>query len=135
MVTLRPPRQLILEITADFRSLGRLRDQLRSWLADTEIEPTTRDDVLLVATELCTNAIEATPHEEPVEVLVSTDGRALRLSVANVAPTLDSNEPPELQRGSLQERGRGLAIVRSLVDTLVMSSVDGRTVVRTMQLL
>jgi anti-sigma regulatory factor (Ser/Thr protein kinase) len=134
MVTLRPPRQLIVELAADFAALGRLRDQLRTWLTDSDVTSTVRDDVLLVATELCTNAIEATAHDEPVEVLVSTDGRSLRMSVANVAPNV-SREPAELRHGSLQERGRGLAIVRSLVDTLVMTSDRGRTVVRTMQLL
>ncbi len=135
MVSLRPPRQLILELAADFAALGRLRDQLRAWLADTEVNPTVRDDVLLVATELCTNAIEATADDEPVEVPVSTDGRQLRLSVANVAPSPGREPADDLERGSLQERGRGLAIVRSLVDTVVMTSDRGRTVVRTMQLL
>jgi anti-sigma regulatory factor (Ser/Thr protein kinase) len=133
MVTLHPPRQLLLELSADFRALARLREQLRTWLTDAEVESTTRDDLLLVATELCTNAIEATADSEPVEVQVSVDATALRLSVANVAATLERDRPPDLQHGSLQERGRGLAIVRSLVDTMVMTSDDGRTVVRTMQ--
>ena len=135
MVSLRPPRQLILELAADFAALGRLRDQLRAWLADTEVAPTVRDDVLLVATELCTNAIEATADDEPVEVQVTTDGESLRLEVANVAPSPGREPETDLERGSLQERGRGLAIVRSLVDTVVMTSDRGRTVVRTMQLL
>jgi anti-sigma regulatory factor (Ser/Thr protein kinase) len=136
MVTLRPPRQLSVELASDFSALGRLRDQLRTWLTDADVTPTVQDDVLLVATELCTNAIEATAREEPVELLASTDGRSLRLSVANVAaPSGDGRAPPDLVRGSLQERGRGLAIVRSLVDTVVMSSTGGRTVVRTVQLL
>ncbi len=134
MVALRKPRQLILELAADFSALGRLREQLRAWLADTEVAPVVRDDVLLVATELCTNAIEATAHAEPVEVLVSTDGASLRLSVANVTSSATA-APAELRHGSLQERGRGLAIVRSLVDSVVMTSDRGRTVVRTMQLL
>lgn len=134
MVTLRPSRQLVVELAADFRALSRLRDQLRAWLGDADISSNVRDDVLLVATELCTNAIEATANREPVEVLAATDGRSLRLSVANVAPA-PAMEGTALKHGSLQERGRGLAIVRSLVDTLVMTSHDGRTVVRTMQLL
>ena len=135
MVTLHPPRQLLVELSSDFRALARLRDQLRTWLADAEVAPTTRDDLLLVATELCTNAIEATADSEPVEVQVSVDGTALRMSVANVTGTVEGHEPAELRQGSLQERGRGLAIVRSLVDTVVMTNADGRTVVRTMQLL
>jgi anti-sigma regulatory factor (Ser/Thr protein kinase) len=136
MVALRPPRQLLVELSADFRALARLRDQLRTWLSDADVAPPVCEDLLLVATELCTNAIEATAHAEPIEVRVSVDHAALRLSVANVAGTVEEeHEVPELGHGSLQERGRGLAIVRSLVDSLAMSTGDGRTVVRTMQLL
>ena len=135
MVTLRPPRQLLLELSADFSTLSRLRDQLRTFLAEAGIGGTPCEDLLLVATELCTNAIEATADDEPVEVRVTVDGQALRLSVANISAGVGQHDVPELRHGSLQERGRGLAIVRSLVDTLAMSSSDGRTVVNTMQLL
>jgi anti-sigma regulatory factor (Ser/Thr protein kinase) len=135
MVTLHPPRQLLLELSADFAALSRLRDQLRRFLAEANVEETAREDLLLVATELCTNAIEASPDAEPVEVRATVDGQALRLSVANVAATFGDHDVPELRHGSLQERGRGLAIVRSLVDTMAMSSAGGRTVVNTMQLL
>jgi anti-sigma regulatory factor (Ser/Thr protein kinase) len=135
MVTLHPPRQLLLELAADFAALSRLREQLRTFLEEAEIDGAVREDLLLVATELCTNAIEASSAGEPVEVRVTLDGQALRLSVANVAATFGDHEVPELRHGSLQERGRGLAIVRSLVDTMAMSSAGGRTVVNTMQLL
>jgi anti-sigma regulatory factor (Ser/Thr protein kinase) len=135
MVTLHPPRQLLLELAADFSALARVRDQLRSFLSEANVDGTVCEDLLLVATELCTNAIEATVDGEPVEVRVSIDGRALRLSVANVPSTSGEHDVPELRHGSLQERGRGLAIVRSLVDTMAMSSAGGRTVVNTMQLL
>jgi anti-sigma regulatory factor (Ser/Thr protein kinase) len=135
MVTLHPPRQLLVELTADFRALAHLRDQLRAWLRDAEVAGDVCEDAVLVATELSTNAIEATAHGEPVEVRVTIDGEALRLSVANVAATIEEPSTPDLPPGSLQERGRGLAIVRSLVDTVAMHSAEGRTVVRTMQLL
>ena len=135
MVTLHPPRQLLMELAADFAALSRLRDQLRAFLVEAKIEDAASEDLLLVATELCTNAIEATADGEPVEVRVTVDAEALRLSVANVADTFGEHEVPDLRHGSLQERGRGLAIVRSLVDTMAMSSAGGRTVVNTMQLL
>lgn len=135
MVTLHPPRQLLLELASDFAALARLRDQLRTFLAEAGIGVATCEDLLLVATELCTNAIEATADAEPIEVRVTVDGQALRLSVANVAAAFGDHDVPELRHGSLQERGRGLAIVRSLVDTMAMSSAGGRTVVNTMQLL
>ena len=135
MDTLHPSRQLVLELSAEFSALSRLRDHLRAFLTEAGVDDTGLEDVLLVATELCTNAIEATVDREPVEVRVSMDGRALWLSVSNVAagPGRPADHP-DLLHGSLQERGRGLAIVRSLVDTMTTSSAEGRTVVRTMQL-
>lgn len=134
MVSLRPPRQLVLELSAEFSALSRLREQLRVFLAEAGVDGRVGEDLLLVATELCTNAIEATADGEPVEVRVTIDGQALRFSVANVSAVFD-RDIPDLRHGSLQERGRGLAIVRSLVDTIAMTSAGGRTVVRTMQLL
>jgi anti-sigma regulatory factor (Ser/Thr protein kinase) len=135
MVTLHPSRELLVELRPDFGALGRLRDDLRAWLLDANVPPSPREDLLLVATELCTNAIEATPDDEPVEVRVGLEGKRLRLAVANAARPDAGQERPDLVHGSLQERGRGLAIVRALVDTLAMVTMDGQTVVRTMQLL
>jgi anti-sigma regulatory factor (Ser/Thr protein kinase) len=135
MVTLHPPRELLVELRPDFGALGRLRDDLRAWLLDADVAPSPREDLLLVATELCTNAIEATPDGERVEVRIGLEGKRLRLAVANAAHVDADHEAPDLAHGSLQERGRGLAIVRSLVDTVAMVTTDGRTVVRTMQLL
>jgi anti-sigma regulatory factor (Ser/Thr protein kinase) len=134
MVTLRPPRQLLFEVEPDVRALGHFRDGLRGFLADTGVEPEAAEDLLLVASELCTNAIEATPDGTPVHVEIRFDGRSLRLSVANVAGEA-ARPAAELRHGSLQSRGRGLGIVQSLVDTLAISTSEGRTVVRTVQLL
>ena len=135
MVTLHPPHQLLFELDAEFAALGKLRDALRDWLVDANVAASPCEDLLLVATELCTNAIEATPDGEPVEVQLSLDGPVLRLAVANVAGEPAGPQPSDLLHGSLQERGRGLAIVRSLVDTIAMGTTDGRTIVRTTQLL
>jgi anti-sigma regulatory factor (Ser/Thr protein kinase) len=59
----------------------------------------------------------------------------VRLAVSNATDDEELIEedfsvvPP----GSLQERGRGLTIVRALVDSLAMSTSDGQTVVRAMR--
>lgn len=134
MVKVHPPRQLRLEVDPDFEALADLRQAIRGFLEDIGVGAEVADDLLLVATELCTNAIEASAELVPVEVEVRFDGRSLRLSVSNVGDG-PAHEVPELPHGSLQHRGRGLAIVQSLVDTLSIASSDGRTVVRTVQLL
>lgn len=125
-------------MTREVRAIGDLRglrDDLRVWLRDGAVADATGEDLLLVATELCTNAIEAGEDGATVEVQVATDGTALRLTVANESGERPMPAPPLFERGSLQERGRGLAIVRALVDTFAVSTADDRTVVSTVQLL
>lgn len=115
--------------------LRRLRTDLRAWLQDGAVAEATGEDLLLVATELCTNAIEAGEDGAVVEVRVANDGTALRLTVANESGERPMPAPPAFERGSLQDRGRGLAIVRALVDTFTVSTADNRTVVTTVQFL
>lgn len=134
MVTLRPHRRMTHEVGTVADLVG-LRDRLRAWLQDGAVAESAGEDLLLVATELCANAIEAGETGAPVEVEVANDGTALRLTVANESGDLPLPAPPAFERGSLQERGRGLAIVRALVDTFSVSTAEGRTVVRTVQLL
>jgi serine/threonine-protein kinase RsbW len=127
---------LSIEVPPQYTALAEVRRQLRTWLEAAGATPSTIDDLLLVATELCTNAVEATHHGEEVCLQAATDGEAVQLEVTNAAADgVPVEVVPALESGSLQERGRGLAIVRALVDSLTMSSTEGRTVVRTMRML
>ena len=126
MVTLRPPRQLILELAADFAVLGRAAGPAaaRGWR--TPRSPRSCGTTCSWWPPSCARTpSRRPPTTSPSRCRSAPTARALRLSVANVAPDPGSAAPAELQRGSLQERGRGLAIVRSLVDTMVMTSDDG----------
>lgn len=112
-----------------FSVLADLRADLRRWLDRDGIEGEVVDDLVLVATELATNAIEATEDDGDVWLSLVDDGGSIRLAVVNSQAEggPPAGEPPELRAGSLQERGRGLAIVRALVDTLSMTSAEGHT--------
>ncbi len=130
MDTTHRHRDLAIEVVPYFTALADLRRQVRAWLGVVEVPDGVVDDLVLVATELCTNAIEATPDEQPVSLLATYDDVAVRFSVGNAASGDAPSDLPILELGSLQERGRGLSIVRALVDSLTMSSTAGRTVVR-----
>lgn len=136
MVKTRPRRSRLIHLAPDFEVLAALRADLRAWLGRDGISDEIVDDLLLVATELATNAIEATPEEGEVWLEAVDDERSIRLRVANdrAADAVDVQAAP-LDVGSLQERGRGLAIVRALVDTLSLTSAEGRTVVCTVRFL
>jgi anti-sigma regulatory factor (Ser/Thr protein kinase) len=125
-----------IEVAPRFTVLADVRSQFRSWLQESELTRDVVEDLVLVATELCTNAVEATPDDERVQLQADFDGEAVRLAVSNAtdAEELVEDDFAVLPPDSLQERGRGLTIVRALVDSLAMSTSDGQTVVRAMRM-
>lgn len=135
MITTRRRREMSIEVAPRFTVLADVRSQFRSWLQESDITRDVVEDLVVVATELCTNAVEATPDDERVQLQADFDGEAVRLAVSNAT---DDEELVEedfavLPPGSLQERGRGLTIVRALVDSLAVTTRDGHTVVRAMR--
>jgi serine/threonine-protein kinase RsbW len=125
-----PPSRLTLRLDADFGALAGMREALRRWMQEARTPGPAVEETLLVATELCANAVEATPEGEAVSLEAARDGRELSLAVSNRRGPAPGRPRPSMDHGSLQERGRGLAIVAALVDRLTATTDDGRTVVR-----
>jgi serine phosphatase RsbU (regulator of sigma subunit)/anti-sigma regulatory factor (Ser/Thr protein kinase) len=106
------------------------RHLLADWLEHMAIEDAERADLLLVASELCSNAVRhasGTPgaltmrawaDADALVVEVEDDGAGMELSHRLEDPDLDA------------EQGRGLYVVRALTDDLTVHRVDERTVVR-----
>jgi serine phosphatase RsbU (regulator of sigma subunit)/anti-sigma regulatory factor (Ser/Thr protein kinase) len=100
------------------------------WLEHLKLEEAERADLLLVASELCSNAVRhasgkpgalavrAWAEADAVVVEVEDDGAGMELSHRAEDPDLDA------------ETGRGLYVVRALTDDLSVRRVDERTVVR-----
>ncbi len=132
MVTTRPRPHLTLEVPPDVRELAGVRDSLREWLADHDVPPPIQEDLALVVTELCTNAIEAAT-DAPVAVGATIDDLTVCLEVSNEPGSNDRPAFQGLAHDPLQERGRGLAIVHALSDDVTMSTTQGRTVVRALR--
>jgi len=86
--------------------------EARHWLAELLPKCPARDDVVLVATELCTNAVQHTASGRGgfFALEVTWQGATIRISVADAgAPT-----EPCLTDDPLAERGRGLLVVNEL---------------------
>jgi anti-sigma regulatory factor (Ser/Thr protein kinase) len=106
------------------------RHLLDDWLEHLAIDDAERADLLLVASELCSNAVRhasgkpgalavrAWAEADSVVVEVEDDGAGMELSHRLEDPDLDA------------EQGRGLYVVRALTDDLTVQRVDERTVVR-----
>jgi anti-sigma regulatory factor (Ser/Thr protein kinase) len=83
------------------------------------------DDLLLAVTEIATNAIEASPVDR-ASVLGQTGAGRVQLAVSNEGRTFTGEHQPPPGAG-LSERGRGLHIARSVVDTIAFDPVEGGT--------
>ena len=107
------------------------RHFLEDWLVRIPVARDEAADLMLVATELAANAVRhASGQRGSVSLRASVYGPDLVLEVeddgGNEAPLPDGSETPE----PMAERGRGLFLVRALVDELDSEIVDGRTIVR-----
>lgn len=129
----RPPGPFEYRFTPSLGGIRLTRHVLANWLAlQPGVDVDAIDDLLLVCSELSTNAIaHASGAEGSVALRVRTEGDDLVLEmeddgegfawpVAHVlADVLDDDE-----------HGRGLFIVEALTDTLEVFARDGVTVVR-----
>jgi anti-sigma regulatory factor (Ser/Thr protein kinase) len=108
------------------------RHFLEDWLVRVPVEPAEATDLLLVATELAANAVRhASGQRGSVLMRASVDGPNVVLEVeddgGHPMPLPDQTDDLPLP---LAERGRGLFLVRALVDELDSSVLEGRTLIR-----
>jgi anti-anti-sigma factor len=123
----RPP--LRLELAAEATALREARERIRGWLDAEGLGQAEAADVVLAASEALANSAEhAYPHGEPpsralMSVEVARDsGDALTIVVRDRGRW----KPP----GDAAHRGRGLPLIRALMESVEVSSGDHGTVVR-----
>jgi len=129
----RPPlRPLEYRFTPTTAAVPLARHFLEDWLVRVPVDRAEAADLLLVASELCANAVgHATGRRGSVALRAWAEGADIVLEVeddggkAALLPSVD-DELPE----PMAERGRGLFLVRALVDDLGSEVVDGRTIIR-----
>ncbi|MER5973180.1 ATP-binding protein [Streptomyces sp. NPDC001922] len=90
------------------------RSLVRDALAELD-EPADRDTAELLTAELVTNAIQHTPGDQSVVLVVEllTGGCRIEVHDRNPAPPGDLKNP-ESDPHALEERGRGLVLIRAL---------------------
>lgn len=108
------------------------RHLLSDWLEHLSVDESERADLLLVASELCSNAVRhasgapsslalrAWTEDDAIIVEAEDDGAGFQLE-----ERYDDEEPD-----TSLERGRGLYVVQALSDEVSVRRVDDRTVVR-----
>jgi serine phosphatase RsbU (regulator of sigma subunit)/anti-sigma regulatory factor (Ser/Thr protein kinase) len=106
------------------------RHLLGDWLEHLRLADGERDDLLLVASELCSNAVRhASGKPGALALRAWAEGDALVLEVEDDGAGMELTrrmEDPDLEA----ETGRGVYVVRALTDDLTVRRIDERTVVR-----
>ncbi len=125
--TTEPTPSFRLSLSDDLSELAPMRRSLAAWLAGHGVHPEEVDELLLVADELCANAIFV-PDSAPIEVEATLTGHqpVLTLSVSNPAAhafTLGEVVMPTADATG----GRGLPLVQALIDDFTIDTVAGRT--------
>lgn len=126
--------QLAFDITFPARvdALPAPRHEFAGWLDDIGVDAGAAQDLAVVFSELTTNAVAGSPDEStPVSARARREGGDVMLDIRNVAA---DERHHQVQRWDLddplREGGRGLLIVRALVDDLDISRDGEQLAVR-----
>ncbi len=122
----RQPAPLEIDFTADVRHLAPSRAALRSWLSEVGVEPAQIQDMLIATGEAVANAIEHGHRSRP-EGIISLRATAvvdgLHVSVIDSGVWKIPHQVPS------EHRGRGLSLMRCLVQDLSIHSNEAGTTV------
>jgi anti-sigma regulatory factor (Ser/Thr protein kinase) len=111
---------LRLRVPADADALPRVRASARAWLADVGVDAPTAYELVLAVSEACANAVEhpIARRSASMQVDGAVQAGELVVSVRDDGVWRSPAAPGD--------RGRGLPIIRALVDDVeVVSSADG----------
>ncbi|MET9441069.1 SpoIIE family protein phosphatase [Streptomyces sp. NPDC006610] len=114
----RHPAPLEVSFPAESAQLAPVRKALRGWLAQCDLPTETVQNVLVAAGEACANAIEHGHRHTPgdaVRLRAEATVDTLRLTVA------DSGRWKDPQPGLAPHRGRGVAIMRALMQQVAIT--------------
>ncbi|MGW3788458.1 SpoIIE family protein phosphatase [Micromonospora chokoriensis] len=122
----RHPGPLELDFAAERTGLAPVRSALRSWLERCGLHPTNAYNVLVAAGEACANAIEHGHRDNPggrIRLRATATADGLHLSVT------DSGHWKTPQPDASTHRGRGLLLMRALMDAITVTpSASGTTI-------
>jgi len=126
MLLYRQPAPLEMDFTADARHMGPSRAALRNWLTQAGVANDQIQDMLVAAGEAVANAIEHGHRNRP-DGLISLRANAvadgLQVSVVDTGVWKTPHQVPG------EYRGRGISLMRCLVQDLSIQSNDAGTTV------
>jgi serine/threonine-protein kinase RsbW len=119
-----------LTLPSESSTVPLVRHILQYTLLQCGVESDCVGDVMLAVTEACANVVEHADGEDEYQIEVSVDGARCEIRVIDTGHGFDQALATEMP-GHEAEGGRGLLLMRSLMDTLSFDSEpDTGTVVR-----
>jgi anti-sigma regulatory factor (Ser/Thr protein kinase) len=116
-----------VRLPVDAQSVPLVRGLLRQALEHLGVVADRIDDILLALTEACANVVQHAGDHEEYEVDVEIDDRVCRISVIDDGKGFDPEAVASQAPSSPMENGRGLVLMRALVDRLAFRETeDGR---------
>jgi serine/threonine-protein kinase RsbW len=126
----RPKVRFCLVFERELVSVPVMRRVLGDTLRGIGVNEESVDDILLAATEACTNVVLHAGQSTPAyEVAATVDNAGCRVEVTDVGQGCDADvgqgrRPRD--SASLAESGRGFAIMRACVDGVELRTAPGR---------
>ncbi|MFC8042890.1 ATP-binding protein [Nocardia sp. NPDC057353] len=123
---------LRIEFPADPDQLPAVRGRLREWLAGTLADPGRAYDLLLAAGEACANAIEHghAGDRRPIRLEAIVARGVVLIGVSDHGHWVTRPAAPDAERGHTESlRGRGLTLIKALVDESRVTVLDSGTTV------
>lgn len=130
----------ILRVPSTLDHLPEVDSETERIAAEMGFDPSARADLGICVTEATANAMKHAHHQRPdlcVEIRLERLPGALRISVRDFGGGFDATTVPDptLPENLLKESGRGLHLIRSLMDDVeVVRHRDGMQVVMTKKL-
>jgi serine/threonine-protein kinase RsbW len=103
-------------------TVGLIRGVVKSALRSFRVTDECIDDICLALSEACNNVIEHAIHGDEYEVGVQVDEQHCALSVKNTAHGFDAAALRGVMPDPSSPRGRGVAIMRTLMDQVDFDS-------------
>ncbi|SDM62716.1 PAS domain S-box-containing protein [Allokutzneria albata] len=126
LVYRHPPPPLVMELPALAQRLAPMRTELRRWLARADVAADAAEPVVVAACEAVTNAMEHGYRDDPeglVHLTARLDGPRVEVVVTDEGRWLPADPAP-------RERGRGVRMMRALMDDVAIDSGNNGTTVR-----
>jgi serine/threonine-protein kinase RsbW len=116
-----------VRLPVDAHSVPFVRALCREALEHLRVDGSVIEEIALALTEACANVVQHAGPLQDYEVQVEIDDERCRICVADTGGGFDPSSVPTDVTDSLLEGGRGLVLMRALVDRLDFElDADGR---------